>query len=719
MSDFFSRIPPFLQDYVWSQRWEKFRDIQVSSFEILFNSRDNLIITSGTASGKTEAALFPCITYIHENPKTSVQLLYIGPLKALINDQFSRINELLQNSEIKTYHWHGDVDASEKKRLLRLPSGILQITPESLESLLMNHPDVVKKLFKHLEFIIIDELHAFLGQDRGTQVLCQISRLERIAACKPRRIGLSATISDYSSACRWLSSGTERAVQVVNSSEKKKFKLSVQHITIPPSGGRAEDELRSMALESYYSQLYNLTQNKKCIIFANSRQTVENTTNALKLIARKRSERDVFVIHHGSISGYLRNESESALKDNSKKTVAIATATLELGIDIGGLDCTIQIDSPNSCSSFVQRLGRSGRRGAEAEMKFLCLENKTANNSFRDNVPFSLLKTIAIIELYVREKWIEPTTGRKKPLGLLYHQTMSELKSRNEMTRPALEKSLLALPPFYSITPDEFGRLIDHLLEIKHIEMMDEGSIIIGLEGEKRVNHFSFYAVFRDDLAFSVIAADKKIGTIQDYKAVGDLISLTGKNWIVIGTDDKRKKIFVKETESESDTKWRSGAVEIHPRIMMKIKEILDTDDHYTYLSPNANNRLDEVREYFKQNYPEIDGIIECPDKLLVIPWLGSKQFETLVRILKYISIIDKDITIGHIEWPFFVTVYGSITSTELRTRVRRVQEMNSVHQFLITEKDWLVLNRYEYYLPRDMLIRSYLVDGLDFNFVL
>ena len=202
----YARFPDFIKEYIYAQGWSELREIQLAAADVIFNTDDNLLLSSSTASGKTEAAFFPIISDIVEDPshKKSVDVLYIAPLKSLINDQFVRLYDLLESTGIALTHWHGDVGASHKSKLLKSPEGILQITPESLESMLINRSNDVPRLFGSLKYVVIDEIHALIGQDRGNQVLCLLSRLARLIGHSPRRVGLSATLGDLTLASEWL-----------------------------------------------------------------------------------------------------------------------------------------------------------------------------------------------------------------------------------------------------------------------------------------------------------------------------------------------------------------------------------------------------------------------------------------------------------------------------------------------------------------------------------
>ena len=352
----FSRYAPFIQEYIYRNRWDDLRTVQNEACTLLMDTEDHVIIASGTASGKTEAAFFPVLTLLCENPSASVSVLYISPLRALINDQFERLDLLLKDSHIPVRAWHGESSRSARAAALACPEGIIQITPESLEALLTDHPEQAAVLFSDLRFVMIDELHAMAGTDRGLQLQCLLTRLERISGCLPRRIGLSATLQDYAQAARWLGAGSGRKVScagLTGSSRKLSLALEV-----------FQDDAEKW--DFLYRQVYR----RKCLIFTNSRNGAEEAVHRLREIAADRGDPDIFHLHHGSLSKELRRETELAMKNSSGPVVTAATMTLELGIDIGDLDCIVQIGPPVSVSGFVQRLGRSGRRSGQPALGF-------------------------------------------------------------------------------------------------------------------------------------------------------------------------------------------------------------------------------------------------------------------------------------------------------------------------------------------------------------
>ena len=627
----FERYAPFIQEYIFRKKWTDLREVQVEACEAIMDTNKHVIIASGTASGKTEAAFFPVLTLLEQSPSDSIGVMYIGPLKALINDQFERLNELLEDQDIPVWPWHGDVSQTTKKKALKTAQGILQITPESLEALLMRHPGDARRLFSDLRFIVIDEIHALMGEDRGLQVLCLLSRLETLIGCKPRRIGLSATLNDYQPAMDFLSAGsTAGAVAVGIQSHKRTISLCAESFVLP------EDEHKaSEVLKKYNEFIYSNCHTKKCLVFTNSRGNAEETIANMKSIAKARNERDVFFVHHGSVSASLRQETEHALRENEGPTVAAATLTLELGIDIGDLDSTIQLGAPYTCSSFVQRLGRSGRRTGKSQMMFVSLQKEKHKNPF-DALPWDLLRSIAIILLYLEERWVEPFEQKKKPFSLLAHQTLSALMVYGELSPSELARNVLLLPPFKSaISADEYKELLRFMLQKEYLQRMDNGGLIVGLKGEKIANHFSFYAVFQDEEAYHVMAKDGEIGTLTNCPAVDEVFVLAGRSWRVISIDEERKNIYVAQTKSSKIPSWTGTGGDIHTKVVRRMKQVLQESVLYPYLQPNAVTLLTQARTYAEESGLLDNDVFPCGDRsFFIAPWVGTKEIRTISKLL-------------------------------------------------------------------------------------
>lgn len=712
----FYRLAPFIQEFIYKRRWNSLREAQVEACRVLFDTDHHLLIASGTASGKTEAAFFPALTVLDKEPSRSVGILYIGPLKALINDQFERLKDLLKEGGIPVWHWHGDVPQSEKTKLLQKPSGVLQITPESLEGMLMNKPNAIPALFQELRYVIVDEVHAFMGADRGSQVLSLLARIERMAGCRPRRIGLSATLSDYETASGWLGAGTSQAVEVVAPQGNRKLRLSIEHFAMPDARDEEQAEALALAKGAYTDYIYDHTNRKKAIIFTNSRTDAELTTLELRRTAAKRHDPDVFHVHHGSISAMLREETEAALRTGSGAAVACATVTLELGIDLGELERVLQLGAPYSCSSFVQRLGRSGRRGdAASEMMFAIAEEEDEEAQLPARMPWTLLRAIAIIELYVKERWVEPLQLRKKPVGLLYHQTMSILHAMGEQTPIDLARAVLTLPPFNEVTPEEYKMLLNYMIHTDHIQRTEEGTLIVGLTGEKITGHYRFLAVFKDDEEHVVYDGTEEIGSITTVPPPEYCFSLAGKLWKVVEIDTKHKAVYVKAARGKADTLWLGAGGDVHTRVMQKMREVLSASTIYPYLAPRAVNRLERARRLARESGLLSQTVIPAGgDSCFILPWIGTKAFRTLERLLKVkLSEPLKLRSVVPME-PYYLVVSGRIDPEELLAQILMESSTLTDLSELLKPEEAPYLGKYDEFVDPNLVRIAFAEDGLE-----
>ncbi|MCL2708788.1 MAG: DEAD/DEAH box helicase, partial [Defluviitaleaceae bacterium] len=656
----FERLAPFIQDFIYQNRWTEIRGIQIAACDVIFGTESNLLLSSGTASGKTEAAFLPALTVLDENPSKSVGIMYISPLKALINDQFKRLDQLLSESNIPVCKWHGDASLTEKNKLIKNPAGLLQITPESLESLLINKRGACVNLFCDLRFVIIDEVHYFMRDMRGIQVLCLLERMQRLTENIPRRIGLSATLGDIQAAKDWLNTGSGRdCVAPATDDGKKTIKLHVHRFvrelenpeTLKLMAKQAADEAGTdefgeyrapvKGLESYadsgdrahFEYLFKMTLDKKTIIFANSREESEFIISNLRAVAAKHKAPDVYRVHHGNVSSLLREQTEDEMKSSDDKIVTSATVTLELGIDIGSLDQAVQIGSPATVSSFAQRIGRCGRRGQIPQLLFTFIESiDTTATDALGPINWEFLRAIAIIELYTKEKWLEPMYPHRHPYSLLYHQTMSFLKSGGEHTPAELAQFMLTLDAFSHISIDDYKHLLTHLVNIEHLQKTENGGLIIGRRGESVVNHFHFYTVFIVPEYFLVKEENKAIGTVDKIFPPGVRFSLAGITWETVDVNVKSKVIFVKRVPGVSVVDWDVDfEAELHTVLVRKMREILAADAAYPYMSDKCVERLHEI-QFLTRNCGILDKIVTqlSEKKFAIFPWIGTRQLYTL-----------------------------------------------------------------------------------------
>ena len=726
----FDRYAPFVQEYIYQNHWENLRSIQVAAADAIFNTDENVLLTASTASGKTEAAFFPIITLFSEDMPSSVGCIYIGPLKALINDQFSRLNDLCAEADIPVWHWHGDVAQSHKAKLMRHPSGILQITPESLEALLLHKHAAIAKLFGDLRFVVIDEVHSLLRGDRGGQTLCLIERLSRIAGVNPRRIGLSATIGDPEGTGEFLSLGTGRKTIIPKIDAKGgKWRLSMEHFYVKDAQA-AEDKQIPNALpvleektddapanaDPGIGYIFEHTRGKKCLVFVNSREECEMVTTTLRHYCELNHEPDRFLVHHGNLSASYRETAEGIMKDDSQYMTTVTTATLELGIDIGRLERAFQIDAPWTVSSFLQRMGRTGRRELPPEMWFVIREDEPEVRAMLPTtIPWKLLQGIALVQLYLEERWVEPPRLDRLPFSLLYHQTMSTLASCGELSPRALADRVLRLHYFHRITQEDYRVLLRHLIATDHIQQTEQGGLIVGLAGERVINSFKFYGVFQESEEYTVRSESQELGTVVSPPPVGEKLAIAGHVWQVLDVDHKRRLIYCRQVKGSVPAYFGQCPGDLHTKILTRMRRVLQEDRQYPYLMKNAVARLEQARFTAAHSGAAEKPLINLGGNMwCLLPWVGTYTFLTMERFLK-IKCADR-LGLRNLDSarPFFIqftmkadeSAFFRVLAEEIRKPIDPME--------LVYPKELPLFDKYDEYLPEELVKKGFALGVLD-----
>ena len=726
----FDRYAPFVQEYIYQNHWENLRSIQVAAADAIFNTDENVLLTASTASGKTEAAFFPIITLFSEDMPSSVGCMYIGPLKALINDQFSRLNDLCAEADIPVWHWHGDVAQSHKAKLMKHPSGILQITPESLEALLLHKHAAIAKLFGDLRFVVIDEVHSLLRGDRGGQTLCLIERLSRIAGVNPRRIGLSATIGDPEGTGECLSLGTGRKTVIPKIDAKgSKWRLSMEHFYVKDAQA-AEDKQIPDALpvleektddapanaDPGIGYIFEHTRGKKCLVFVNSREECEMVTTTLRHYCELNHEPDRFLVHHGNLSASYRETAEGIMKDDSQYMTTVTTATLELGIDIGRLERAFQIDAPWTVSSFLQRMGRTGRRELPPEMWFVIREDEPEVRAMLPTtIPWKLLQGIALVQLYLEERWVEPPRLDRLPFSLLYHQTMSTLASCGELSPRALADRVLRLHYFHRITQEDYRVLLRHLIATDHIQQTEQGGLIVGLAGERVINSFKFYGVFQESEEYTVRSESQELGTVVSPPPVGEKLAIAGHVWQVLDVDHKRRLIYCRQVKGSVPAYFGQCPGDLHTKILTRMRRVLQEDRQYPYLMKNAVARLEQARFTAAHSGAADKTLINLGGNMwCLLPWVGTYTFLTMERFLK-IKCADR-LGLRNLDSarPFFIqftmkadeATFFRVLAEEIRKPIDPME--------LVYPKELPLFDKYDEYLPEELVKKGFALGVLD-----
>ncbi len=568
-----------IRRYIRNKGWEELRPIQIAAIERIMSSDFNYILASRTASGKTEAAFLPILSKVDFNER-GVRILYISPLIALINDQFFRIEDLCKNLEISTTKWHGEANKTLKKQLIKNPNGIVLITPESIEAMFVNKPFDVKILFSNLDYVVIDEIHSFIGTDRGIQLKSLLSRLQEINDDKFSIIGLSATLGDY-----------EEAKNFTGDTEKTKVLLDRKGKEIEVSFKYFKSEKDELPLD-LLKDLYLKTKDSKALIFPNSRGKTEEVAVKLKKISDRVKGHGRYFSHHSSVDRETREHIEFFAKNNQNQNFAIAcTSTLELGIDIGTVDKVVQIDATHSIASLIQRVGRSGRQ-----------DEASSNLILYATGEWNLLQSLSCWLLY-KEGFIEPPEKQEKPYAILAYQALSITKGRSGILIVDLIKQLKENFAFDKIELSEIEDIINHLIEIDFLEKLDR-EVIIGIEGERVVNSREFYSVFESEQNYKVVCAGNTIGQIpfSPQISIDENILLSARMWKIKGVDFKAQKIEVTPAKDGKKPIFFGGAMSVHQKVRQKMFDVICTtseQETYDFLDEESNTEIEILRSDF------------------------------------------------------------------------------------------------------------------------
>ncbi|WP_336517009.1 DEAD/DEAH box helicase [Pollutibacter soli] len=612
----FNLLSEPIRKYVYDKRWEKLRPIQAAAITKILSRDGNFILASKTASGKTEAAFLPILSKVDFSEK-GVQVLYISPLIALINDQFQRIEELCKYLDVTVTKWHGEANKTLKGRITKSPEGIVLITPESLEAMFVNKAFNIKHLFSNLKYIVIDEIHSFLGTDRGIQLKSILFRLQIVNPIPFNIIGLSATIGDYIEAKRF--TGDEENTKVLLDKTAREINAVFRYFD------HTGDELPIKLIDDLYQE----TKDNKVLIFPNSRGKVEEIAVKLKKISQKVNGHSNYFAHHSSIDREVREEVEHFAKNNNRQSFSIVcTSTLELGIDIGTVDEVVQIDATFSIASLIQRVGRSGRRDGEISKLFLYATNQ-----------WSLLQSLACWQLYT-EGFIEPPLSTEKPFDILAHQLLSIVKGRSGISQQELEQLLKTNFAFSKVESSEIKEILIYLIETNRLEKIGS-EVIIGVDGERIVNNRDFYSVFKSEENFKVVSNRNPIGEIpfSPQIRIDENILLAARIWKIKDVDEKAKRIEVVPANDGKKPMFSGSGGNIHSRIRLKMLEILFSEQQFDILNEECNNQLSLLRSDFSA-FKIVNTSLERPlivhnNHIEFFSFIGTRVNRTISLLLE------------------------------------------------------------------------------------
>lgn len=671
-----------IKKWIFKNGWTNLRPAQQQSIKEIRQSNNNLIIYAPTASGKTEAAMLPLISeLLDKDHRENAYIIYISPLKALINDQLIRMESICKDNDICTVPWHGDVPINVKNRLDKNNQAILLITPESLEAMLINNPNKARSLFKNSISIVIDEFHSFLGNDRGDQLRSLLNRLEKFTKYCPRRIGLSATIGDENYIINALNSNNSSNTKIIKEpiSGKREIKLSLRgyenELTIEG------EELENTSPEEIESKKNNSPdilitkdifrfRNQTNLVFPNSIRNVENFVYEGNFLCKQKEEDKIFFPHHSLLSNNLRKDVEGKAKEGNKPMTIVCTSTLELGIDIGNVDNVFQIYAPLSVASLRQRLGRSGRRGNDSVLRIHIVENCIKENKkYVDLLRYKLVKTIAILKL-MSEDWYETENRSSVSLCITAHQILALLKQLGGATAEDIwfffnEKNT------FNLDINIFKNLLNYLKE-KELILQISRKIYLSDEGSDLTDNFRFYTCFESVEEYQIYALGKRLGILPFDSSLneGDNLLFAGQKWLIKKIDKDKRIVEVVDSTIKGSVPSTKGETNIDTKIFEKMKIIYEEEEMPIFLDSKAKKLLTEAKDFFEKFDLKSQNWIPISDKSIRwFPWVGTKTRTTI------------DLMISQ-----FTNSKSNLDSDDL-SLVINVNEFNSLQDFLLNKK--------------------------------
>ena len=708
----FDQLDPRIQRWVWSKGWTSLRDAQEQAIPALIEGDRDVIIAAATAAGKTEAAFLPILSNLLRHGDESGLVVYISPLIALINDQWDRLTELCESLELPVVPWHGDIGQAVKQRFLKYPRGVLLITPESLEAMFVRRGSAVRSLFAELRYLVIDELHAFIGSDRGKQVQSLLKRIEEAADRRTARVGLSATLGDMQLAANYLRPNDGQVLIIQSKSASQELKVQVRGYEEASVRPAADDEAPvSGASESIADHLYKVLRGSNNLVFPNRRSQVELFADQL----RRRCERDgipnQFWPHHGSLSRELREETERALKAGDRPATAICTTTLELGIDIGSVKSVAQIGAPPTVAGLRQRLGRSGRRAGESSiLRAYCIQAPLSPKlDLSERLREILVQTIASIRL-LGKGWFEPPKSQGLHLSTLIQQVLSLVAERGGVKALDAFRLLIKNGAFDGLSSEEFAGLLRELARQDLIVQESSGLLLLGEAGERLVNSRDFYAAFAAEEEWHIVCEGRTMGALPISSPVweGQRLIFGGRRWKIIQIDATGKILTVSSDPGGRPPKFEDGSASVHDQVREEMNRLLGETAAIDFLDPVAQRLLEEARRHFVTLRLQVPQLLVSDRSIDLLTWRGDATNDALTLLLRGLGLPTTS------NEGLFVSTSGW-EEDRLRDALRDIAELEQPDLMgLLEGVENLASGKWDWALPPTLLLKSFVSTRID-----
>jgi ATP-dependent helicase Lhr and Lhr-like helicase len=702
--------------WVWEQGWTKLRDIQQQAIQPILDGNTDILISASTASGKTEAAFLPICSTLHDKQRSGVGALYVSPLKALINDQYERLLALCKHLRLSVFKWHGDVSSSAKRRFLHDPTGILLITPESLEALFVLHGSAIRPLFCHVYHIVIDEMHSFIGTERGRQLQTLLHRIETVINRHIPRIGLSATLGDMTLAEEFMRPNTAFPCKhIVETSAGQELLLQVRGYRSPAIASPIQPETISSEVRqegrighAITHHLFSNLRGSSNLVFANSRSLTEVYCATLREMCEEQLVPVEFWPHHGNLSKALREDTENALKDHSTPATAICTTTLEMGIDIGSVKSIAQIGAPPSVASLRQRLGRSGRRGEPAILRVYIQEDDiTSASSPQDMIRNELFQTIATINLLLTG-WCEPPLAGTYHFSTFIQQILSMVCQYSAIDALRTWRVLCETGPFSNISSSVFARLLRVMGKQQLLTQTTDGALVLGWKGEKLVNNYEFYSAFTTPKEYTLFAEGKSLGTMPVVFPPMPEMYLTfgGRHWQITDINTDRKIMTLIPAKSGKPPKFISAGAIVFDRIRQEMFHVYTQQHIPQYLDSTARDLFVQGIEAFNQLGLHNRRILRWGADILLFPWRGDRIIYTLYLLLLHrkLRVENKGLSLAIMD----------STENAVRDELKAIANMAMEPISLVEGISDKQAEKHDWYLDTELLNQEFAAKNLD-----
>ena len=719
------RLDERIQRWVWQKGWTSLHDAQEAAIPILLQAEQDVIISAATASGKTEAAFLPILSKLLSGGDEMGVALYISPLKALINDQWGRLDQLCGELDIPVVPWHGDITPTRKRNFMKRPQGVLLITPESLEAQFVLRGHELKRYFGELQYVVVDELHAFIGSDRGKQMQSLMRRIECVIDRRVPRVGLSATLGDPTLAATFLRPEGPLAAVIQSKSGAQEFLVQLRGYVSEPVVEIADEKQKrhsdaelepeevgdAKVYDSMADHLFKALRGSNNLLFPNSRNRVEYFSDLLRRRCEREGVPNEFWPHHGSLSREIREDTEAALRAGNRPATAICTTTLELGIDIGSVKSVAQIGPPPSVAALRQRLGRSGRRAGEpAILRAYVIEDAmTAESPISDRLRESLVQSAACIRLLL-ENWFEPPQEGGLHLSTLVQQVLSMIAERGGVMAAEILRTLVNHGPFARLSPADLASLLRELGRRDMLVQESSGALLLGAVGERLVGHYDFYAAFASREEWHIVEGGRALGTLPIDSPVfeGLCIIFGGRRWKILSVSTEPAVLTVTPDPTGLPPKFDSGRPMVHERVRQEMRKILEDDTDLGFLDTGARGLLSEARKFYRGANLSERMILEDNKALSILPWAGDLAQNALVLLLRSLG-LETSSNDG------LVVRCEGWSQDRLTDACSDIVNLDTVDLIaMLEEVENLGQSKWDWALPRELLVRSFASMHLD-----